>query len=339
LKVQVEEKSWILFKRYRKFNDLYIGLKKRFLKMKLPDFPPKQFFINEEDHVERKSKLEQFMKSILLIPSLAYSWEVHFFLEIKKNVQDVNVKKKTILAPLPDMDFDPTEIAVPWKILTTEGFEIIFATENGNKPKADENLVYPKDFITSQFYVEPVAKEFYLEMEQDPKFCSPIKWEEIDVTQYDALLLSGGHACGMRQYCESDVLQKKISEYWKLNKPVAAIGRGCLLLSRCKDETGKSILYNRKTTSLPKFLEDSFYLVSKIKNSGRYRIYEIYCEDEVRGNLENHSNQFIIGTSKISKGSLYDDTSAFVVEDQNYISGRWIGDAYLFGKKLKDKLY
>jgi hypothetical protein len=42
--------------------------------------------------------------------------------------------QKKILIPLPDKDFDPTQVAVVWKLLKLEGstaFEVIFATEKG----------------------------------------------------------------------------------------------------------------------------------------------------------------------------------------------------------------
>lgn len=35
--------------------------------------------------------------------------------------------------PLPDKDFDPSESAIPWKILQVNGVEVFFATENGNR--------------------------------------------------------------------------------------------------------------------------------------------------------------------------------------------------------------
>jgi putative intracellular protease/amidase len=33
-----------------------------------------------------------------------------------------------------------------------------------------------------------------------------------------------------------------------------------------------------------------------------------------------------------------DDTAAFVVPDDNYVSARWPGDAYLFGRRFTDLL-
>ncbi|CAN5545809.1 hypothetical protein BH09MYX1_BH09MYX1_16390 [soil metagenome] len=36
----------------------------------------------------------------------------------------------TVLVPLPDVDFDTTEVAVPWKLLRDAGHGFVFATEN-----------------------------------------------------------------------------------------------------------------------------------------------------------------------------------------------------------------
>ncbi|MEY2416774.1 MAG: hypothetical protein QOH53_2108, partial [Ilumatobacteraceae bacterium] len=42
----------------------------------------------------------------------------------------------SVLLPLPDADFDVTEVAVPWKLLTRLGHTVVFATENGGVSSA-----------------------------------------------------------------------------------------------------------------------------------------------------------------------------------------------------------
>ena len=37
----------------------------------------------------------------------------------------------TVLIPIPDRDFDPTEVAVSWRVLTRNGHRVVFATESG----------------------------------------------------------------------------------------------------------------------------------------------------------------------------------------------------------------
>ena len=38
-----------------------------------------------------------------------------------------------VVVPLPDTDFDVTEVAVPWKLLRRSNHEVVFATEAGSK--------------------------------------------------------------------------------------------------------------------------------------------------------------------------------------------------------------
>jgi putative intracellular protease/amidase len=47
-----------------------------------------------------------------------------------------------VLMPLPDRDFDVTEVAVPWWILNAAGHQVTFATEHGGSaPSADQRLL------------------------------------------------------------------------------------------------------------------------------------------------------------------------------------------------------
>ena len=49
---------------------------------------------------------------------------------------------KTVLMPLPSTDFDPTESAVPWSILSAHGHHVIFATPDGKPGQADPRMVH-----------------------------------------------------------------------------------------------------------------------------------------------------------------------------------------------------
>lgn len=44
----------------------------------------------------------------------------------------------SVLMPLPDRDFDVTEVAVPWKLLTEAGHSVVFATETGGTPAPED---------------------------------------------------------------------------------------------------------------------------------------------------------------------------------------------------------
>ena len=243
------------------------------------------------------------------------------------------MEPRRVLVPLPDRDFDVTEVAVPWKVLTRAGHRVVFATEHGAMPEADPLLL--TGVIFGQLGAEEEPTRFYREMTGSPEFCEPLEWNAIDPAAYDALLLPGGHAPGMRQYLGSEELQKRIAAFWALGRPVGAICHGVLPLARAKDPaTGKSVLAARRTTCLPKYMERTAYFLTAWKLGGYYRTYPEYVEDEVTAALESPA-QFVRGPRTLmARGTDADDSAAFVVEDGSYLSARWPGDAYLFAKKL-----
>src|SRR6266851_2305739 len=46
-----------------------------------------------------------------------------------------------VLIPIPDRDFDPTEAAVSWQVLTATGHRVLFGTETGIPGTADDIMV------------------------------------------------------------------------------------------------------------------------------------------------------------------------------------------------------
>lgn len=243
-----------------------------------------------------------------------------------------------ILVPLPDEDFDITEVAVPWKLLTRAGATVTFATEEGRTPRGDPRLI--TGVLFGQLGAEPEAISFYRELERAPAFVEPIRYRDIEPGDHDALLLPGGHAPGMRQYLGSAELHGKVAAFWKTGKPVAAICHGVLVLARARDpETGRSLLWRSRTTCLPEYMEKVAYYLTAWRLGRYYRTYDVYVEDEVCAALERPDDQFVRGpVSLIHKGTDGDDRAAFVVEDGRYVSGRWPGDAYLLARKLLARL-
>src|SRR6516165_1303882 len=77
------------------------------------------------------------------------------------------------------------------------------------------------------------ARQAYAKMIVDPNYVAPQRWDAIDPMAFDALLLPGGHrARGMRNYLESDILQRLVAHFFDEEKPVAAICHGVLLAAR-----------------------------------------------------------------------------------------------------------
>ena len=241
-----------------------------------------------------------------------------------------------VIIPLPDRDFDTTEVAVPWKLLTKAGHEVVFATENGAAAACDPLLL--SGVLFGQLGAEEEPKRFYAELAATEAFQRPLPWRSLNAADFALLVLPGGHAPGMRQYLASAELQAFVSAFWATGKPVGAICHGVLVLARTADaRTGKSVLAGVRTTCLPKYMERTAYLLTAWKLGRYYRTYPAYVEDEVR-EAAGEGN-FVRGPRTLTaKGTEADDRSAFVVEDGRYVSARWPGDAYLFAKKLVDRL-
>ncbi|HEY5173198.1 MAG TPA: type 1 glutamine amidotransferase domain-containing protein [Acidimicrobiia bacterium] len=244
----------------------------------------------------------------------------------------------TVLIPVPDRDFDVTEVAVPWRLLTRAGHAVRFATERGGTaPAADPRLLDGVMFGRLGATAEP--KEFYAQLQSDAEFRAPLAWAHIEPDAFDGLILPGGHAPGMRQYLGSELLRRKVAAYWALGRPVGAICHGVLILARtCDPTTGRSLLYGRRTTCLPKYMERSAFFTTAWRLGRYYRTYPAYVEDEVRVALRGPAD-FVRGPRVLSKrGTETDDAPALVVEDGNYVSARWPGDAYLFAKRFADRI-
>jgi putative intracellular protease/amidase len=242
-----------------------------------------------------------------------------------------------VLLPLPDRDFDITEVSVPWRKLRDAGHDVVFATEEAGTHAHGDPLLLT-GVLFGQLGAEPEPKAFYGEMIRSQEFGETIAWRDIDPKSFDALVLPGGHAQGMRQYLGSRILQSKVAAFWELDRPVAAICHGVLLLARAQRHGG-SVLEERETTSLPKYLERLAYYSTAWKLGRYYRTYPAYVEDEVRAALRSPAKQFHRGPIQIAKRDTDDDpTPAFLVEDRNYLSARWPGDAYAFSRRLIEML-
>lgn len=226
---------------------------------------------------------------------------------------------------------DPSEIAIPWKLLKEEGHEVIFSTPTGEKARADEIMITGKGLgiFKRILQARKDARIAYAEMQEDQAFCSPTKYKDLKESDFDAIFLPGGHDKGVKEYLESKLLQDLIVQFFKSNKPVAGICHGILLIARSIDkETGKSVLANYKTTSLLKTQELAAFNLTRLWLGDYYLTYpEITTQDEVISYLETAAN-FLTGPRPISKDRRNNLNAGFVVRDRNYLSGRWPGDLY-----------
>ena len=279
-----------------------------------------------------------------------------------------------VIVPIPRQDFDPSEAAVSWKVLTALGHTVRFATPDGKPGEADALMLTgrgldPWGFIPGLNRIEAMglimranqdARQAYRAMIADPAFLKPLRWEDVSAAEFDGLLLPGGHrARGMREYLESPVLQRLIAEFFAADKPVAAICHGVLLAARSRDAAGKSVLYGRKTTALTwtqerlaaatgrivRFWDPDYYRTYP-DEPGQPRGY-MSVQQEVTRALANPEDFLDVPanapdrrkkTSGLSRDSMTDARPAWVVCDGNYVSARWPGDVHTFAKRFSEVL-
>jgi len=200
----------------------------------------------------------------------------------------------TVLIPIPDTDFDPTEVAVSWQVLTARGHLVVFSTESGVQAVADDIMLTGRglDFWSKVPGLSRVivvgrilrasrdARAAYGRMLASPEYRQPAAWADTDLEDVGGLLLPGGHrARGMRSYIESDVLQRLVSEAFRRKMVVAAICHGVLLAARTVDPaTGRSVLYGRKTTALTWELERRAWRISRVTRFWDPDYYRTYVE-------------------------------------------------------------
>lgn len=240
---------------------------------------------------------------------------------------------KKILIPLPSYGFDPTEVAIPWKTLTDNHIAVTFATPNGKQAVADSYMLKGEHLGIWKFILQARkdAVEAYQLMEKHVAFCNPLSYQEAKESNFDAILLPGGHDKGVKEYLESTILQQLIVSFFKAQKPVAAICHGVVLVARSIDpSTQQSVIHSYKTTSLLKSQELLAYNMTRLWLKDYYLTYpKITVEDEVMAVLSNKEN-FVKGPSPLFRDDMQHLSRGFVVKDRNYLSARWPGDAYSF---------
>jgi putative intracellular protease/amidase len=287
----------------------------------------------------------------------------------------------TVIMPLPLHDFDPTEAAVSWQTLRAAGHQVVFATPDGQMAHADPIMLTGQGLdvwgqvpvlkkitlIGRLLRAQHSARQAYAAMTQDANFRQPRRYDQLQVADYDGLLLAGGHAKGMRPYLESTVLQRLVADFFETvdqqgqHKPIAAVCHGVLLAARSlSPTTGRSVLYGRKTTALTWQMEQSAWRLTR--GFARYwdpLYYRTYAEQagepvgywsvehEIKRLLAHpddfldvpkHSPHYLQKTSGVWRDQANQSRPAWVVQDGNYLSARWPGDVYTFSQRFAQLL-
>src|SRR3984893_671104 len=112
-----------------------------------------------------------------------------------------------VLVPLPALDFDPIEAAVSWRVLVNAGHVVHFATPDGRPAVADDMMLTGRGLdpwgaipllrnlplVGLLMRANRDARAAYADMIADPNYVAPQRWDAVDASAFDGLLLPGGH--------------------------------------------------------------------------------------------------------------------------------------------------
>ncbi|MEE9346551.1 MAG: type 1 glutamine amidotransferase domain-containing protein, partial [Robiginitomaculum sp.] len=197
-----------------------------------------------------------------------------------------------ILIIVSNIEFDPSEACIPWKVLTGAGHDVRFASGNGEMAQCDPvtltGVGLPKHL--QSLAAKPESREIYVQMAASDAFQNPMAWSAVNADDFDALVLPGGHAPGVKPYLESEAVFDICRNFFARKAPVSSVCHGVLALARAKREDGKSVLHGYSVTGLNNFQEKIAIKMTRKAMGGHYQTYPETVQDEVSAVLAQASD-------------------------------------------------
>lgn len=183
------------------------------------------------------------------------------------------------------------EFAAPYYVMQEAGANITLASPAGGQPPIDPKSTEP-DAQTE------ATKRYYNDEELQQKVATTKKLSEVSAEDFDAVFYPGGHGPMWDLYNDENSI-RLIQNFWKSNKPVAAVCHAPAALLNVKGEDGEPLVKGKKVTSFTNTEEEGVQLTD---------VVPYLLEDE----LKAKGGQY-------SKG---DDWSEYVVKDGLLITGQ-----------------
>jgi putative intracellular protease/amidase len=167
------------------------------------------------------------------------------------------------------------ELQAPWDACKNAGFEVTLATPKGKKPLPFKISIDP-DFVDPVQNVKTNPPEVCArckELVDGDEWAHPKKFTEVNMDDYDAIVLTGGPGANL-DMANCWELHQLIMRAYKTGKIVAALCYAVSTLIFCRDPENdyKSIIYGKKITAHPRAWD--FY------GPGMAMTYDVYGETE-----------------------------------------------------------
>eukprot|EP01138_Halocafeteria_seosinensis_P007940 gb/GECG01008112.1/.p1 GENE.gb/GECG01008112.1/~~gb/GECG01008112.1/.p1 ORF type:complete len:864 (+),score=86.19 gb/GECG01008112.1/:1-2592(+) len=244
-----------------------------------------------------------------------------------------------ILLPLPGNGLDAVQVAVSWYYLTSRGHHVFFAY-----PEDQDNSSIRFDTSLLQGYgptniggAGPLVAAMYEELKLSGSLQRSYSLDEATSKRFHGVILCDGVlALPDMTHCTKKTLQTLTDSYLEKGETVGLFGRwvpliGCNYLAK----TGswpRSPLEGRTVTVLPPHMHQllrvaswSFCKRSYGVSSSTYR----QPLENLRKAVGAHGKVIKGPQSFLGRGSPWDDSNAFCVDDDSLVTGRWSGDTFL----------
>jgi hypothetical protein len=156
----------------------------------------------------------------------------------------------------------------------------------------------------------------------------------------------------MRDYLESEILQRHVGGFFDSEKPVAAIAMACCwphaASRRVPAVRCSAVALENSAWSLARVTRfwDPHYYRTYLEQDGQPRGFMSVQQEVTRAlarredfrDVPSDDPDYRRKTSGLQRDTLDNPTPAFVVRDRNYVSARWPGDVHSFARTFAEML-
>ncbi len=148
------------------------------------------------------------------------------------------------------------EFASPYYLLKDKGFQVDLASPKGGQPPIDPKSSLP-DFST------PATERFNKDTETQETLSKTHPLAEVNQADYDAIFYPGGHG-PLWDLAEDQRSIGLIEDFYKNNKPVAAVCHAPAVFKHTKDASGTPLVKGKKVTGFSNTEEEAVQLTNVV---------------------------------------------------------------------------
>lgn len=233
------------------------------------------------------------------------------------------------------------ELQAPWDALKNAGHELTLATRFGRKPlpiavSMDPGFIDP---VRNLVINPPEVVRRVEELLNGPDWDNPIKFTDIEMARYDAIVLVGGPGSALDMVGNPNI-HRILLEAYRSGKIIAALCYtvGCLAFTRDPERGDKSIIYGRTVVAHPA----AWDLVDDIDYTLHGATPENRGTDIITAGFAfplQHMTEDAVGLSGkvIAEGGATRDDPCVAV-DLPFVTGLSVESSIGFGEKLVEAL-